>query len=337
MLRFPYLLVGRLAVLSLVLSSSEVIAATSVSSAAEPTIKLAPDDAAFHQRSSNWPMRESHTLTQSIIRSIQEKKETASGIVVTRDANFDVALEYSFGLHRDLVSLDDLDVLSFEHSNKFAARIPRGSLASGGLLIGSHLGKWSFTAGSRHAILEGSEDANSGGVAYLRRVVSVVHGDDGISHVETAEVEAGSTSSIFPRGQLALEWNHTKTNKKKIDFKRDYVERAAVDEFFSGSASAWKPDDYANMPHDRRLEYMTNYCDDQCTGLTYVSGSDYLTDDDTNEACVYCFEYKKTLGSFEFNYDGSGSPPESNAVTSTLYPAGPSFKFLKCKQCTFKN
>jgi hypothetical protein len=335
MQRFPYLLVGRLAVLCLVLSSSVVIAATPVSFAAEPTIKLVPDDAAFHQRSSNWPLRESHTLTQSIIRSIQEKKETASGTVVTRDANFDVALEYSFGLHRDMVSLDNLDVLSFEHSNKFAARIPRGSLTSGSLLIGSHLGKWSFTAGSRHAVLGGSKDANSGGVAYLRRVVSVVHVDDGISHVETTEVEGADADRIFPRGRLTLGWNHTKTDKKQMDFKRDFVDRATVDEFFSGPASAWKPGGYANMPHDRRLEYMTDYCDDQCIGSTYATGWDYLQDDDINEACVYCFEYKKSLASFNFNYDGSGKPPRSNAVTDTLYPAGSSVQFLTCKQCTF--
>ena len=278
--------------------------------------------------------RDAHTHTEHYPLG-PRKKKTASGTVVTRDANFDVALEYSFGLHRDLVSLDNLDVLGFEHSNKFAARIPRGSLVSGGLLIGSHLGKWSFTAGSRHAVLEGSKDANNGGVAYLRRVVSVVHVDDGISHVETTEVEAADANNIFPRGRLALGWNHTKTKMTKMDFNRDVVERATVDEFFSGSASAWKPDGYESMPHDRRLEYMTNYCDDQCNGYYYASGWDYLENDATNEACVYCFEYKKTLSSFEFNYDGYGSPPGSHAVDATLYPAGSSYQFLTCKECTW--
>jgi len=79
MLQLPRLLCGRLAVLSLVLSSSAVFAATPVYPAAEPAIKLAPDDAAFHQRSSDWPLRETHTLTQSIIRSVQEKKKLLRG------------------------------------------------------------------------------------------------------------------------------------------------------------------------------------------------------------------------------------------------------------------
>ena len=160
--------------------------------AVNPAMHPYPADAAFHQRSKQWPLREMHSLTQGILRSILEKKKTAAGTVVTRDASFDMAFEYSIGLHSDLVPLDNLEVLHFEHSDKFAARVPRGvsqdSLVPGSFLIGSHVGKWSYTAGSKNAILSDSKDANQGGIAYLRRIVGVIHADDGISHVETARL-----------------------------------------------------------------------------------------------------------------------------------------------------
>lgn len=304
--------------------------------AVNPAIHPYPADAAFHQRSKQWPLREMHSLTQGILRSILEKKKTAAGTIVTRDASFDMAFEYSIGLHSDLVPLDNLEVLHFEHSDKFAARVPRGvqdSLVPGSILIGSHVGKWSYTAGSKHAILSDSKDANQGGVAYLRRIVGVIHADDGISHVETARVEEADAARIFPRGKIALGWNHTKSARQRV--KVDALDEHASSEFLSSIPPESKPDDHANMSHQRRLDYISTFCDSQCSVYSAWSGTayDYLTEDDENEACVYCFEYRKSIDLFNFNYGGSGSPPGSNAISSPLYPAGPSNSFITCTEC----
>jgi len=66
----------------------------------------------------------------------------ATGTIISSEPHFDLALEYSIGLHSDLTSMDVLDVLDFEHADKFTVREKDATLIPGTLLVGSHEGKW---------------------------------------------------------------------------------------------------------------------------------------------------------------------------------------------------
>jgi len=68
----------------------------------------------------------------------------ATGTILSSEPHFDVALEYSIGLHSDLISMDMLDVLHFEHADKFTMREQdaMNAVVLGSLLVGSHTGKW---------------------------------------------------------------------------------------------------------------------------------------------------------------------------------------------------
>ena len=80
----------------------------------------------------------------------------------------------------------------------------------------------------------------------------------------------------------------------------------------------------------RHLDWKSDFCDSQCSedSTFYGTAYDYLQSDDSNELCIYCFEFSRTLSAFEFNYAGS-----TQATQSTLYPAGSSASNIKCINC----
>jgi len=97
--------------------------------------------AAVHLRSQEKWQAPLHKLTQEIMSALRSKKERAVGTLRSAEQDHNLAMEYEFGLHKDLIPMDDFDVLAFHHGNQFTATHD-DRIKPGAILFGSLLGKW---------------------------------------------------------------------------------------------------------------------------------------------------------------------------------------------------